>query len=523
MNKEGLHHHQSDILVIGGGLSGCWAALTAARAGARVLLLEKGYCGTSGVAAPAGPGHWWVPPLPGAREDAVKARLDKAQGLGEATWMHRIMARTWQTLPDIGRHYQYEPDDNGRIRLNALRGPEYLRALRTYCLAVGVQILDHSPVLGLLRDKAGRVAGAYGVHFQGALGPYRAQAGAIILATGGCAFQSRLLGAANNTGDGHLMAAEAGAQFSGMEFSSIFSVVPHNTTMSRAMIYSFARYLDEAGQEIAPDAEGQSFLGVARALSQGRVLCDLSAAPETVRAQLPLISPNVMLPFRRQGIDPFRERFPIDLVGEGTIRGVGGIRLRGEHWQTGVPGLYATGDVASRESVTGPISGGGAVNAAWALSSGCLAAEAALAEGHVSTGELEHFTGHEACSNGQNGSDSREKTIRKQIQAVMLDAPSQLSRNAGSLRAATSELENCHDSLTHSAPEGSWRQRQQRRETQSLLAVARWCTASALERTETLGMHRREDAIAKASDIPAYHVISSELEHVQSRREAAHT
>jgi len=255
VSGAGSHHHKSDILVIGGGLSGCWAALTAARAGARVLLLEKGFCGASGVAAPAGPGHWWVPPLPGAREDAVRARLDKAQGLGNAKWMHRIIACTWQTLPNIGRHYVYESDDDGRIRLNALRGPEYLRALRAYCLAFGVKILDHSPVFGLLRDKAGRVAGAHGAHFQGALGPYRALAGAVILATGGCAFQSRLLGAANNTGDGHLMAAEAGAQFSGMEFSSIFSVVPHNTTMSRAMIYSFARYVDETGQEITPDVE----------------------------------------------------------------------------------------------------------------------------------------------------------------------------------------------------------------------------------------------------------------------------
>jgi len=230
-----------------------------------------------------------------------------------------------------------------------------------------------------------------------------------------------------------------------------------------------------------------------------------------------------MPPFRRQGIDPFQDLFAIDLVGEGTIRGVGGIRLRGENWQTGVPGLYATGDVASRESVTGPISGGGAVNAAWALSSGCLAAEAALAEIRITAGEVEPLAGHEAGFDVHPGSNERERTIRRQVQAVMLDAPSQLSRNAESLSAAKDQLENCQDSLVSLMPDSNWRQRKQQRETQALLSVARWCTASALERTETLGMHRREDAPARASDLPAYHVISGGLENVQCRREAVHT
>lgn len=44
------------------------------------------------------------------------------------------------------------------------------------------------------------------------------EAGAVILATGGYAFRSGLIGSHCNTGDGHLMRAEAGAELSGMEF-----------------------------------------------------------------------------------------------------------------------------------------------------------------------------------------------------------------------------------------------------------------------------------------------------------------
>ena len=39
------------VLVIGGGLAGTWAALSAAEQGADVILVDKGYCGTSGVTA----------------------------------------------------------------------------------------------------------------------------------------------------------------------------------------------------------------------------------------------------------------------------------------------------------------------------------------------------------------------------------------------------------------------------------------------------------------------------------------
>lgn len=513
-----LHDHAADLIVLGGGLSGCWAALTAARSGAKVSLFEKGYCGTSGVAAPAGPGHWWVPPLPGAREDAVAARLSKAKGLGDGQWMHRIIERTWQSLPDIGRYYAYEPDDDNRIRLNALRGPEYLNALRRYCLAMGVTIFDHSPVLSLLRDTTGRVAGAFGAHLQGSQGLYRARASAVILASGGCAFQSRLLGAANNTGDGHLMAAELGARLSGMEFSSIFSVVPKNTTMSRSMIYSFARYFDTHGREIAPNAQGQASLGLAEALAAGPVYCDLSRVPQDIREQLPLISPNVMLPFRRQGIDPFKDRFEIDLVGEGTIRGVGGIKLAGPNCESGLEGLFVTGDIASREAVTGPISGGGAVNAAWALASGCLAAEAALSTDRRTPRRLD-LPGRAKPKTSAAFSSESHRAIRTGVQREMLDASRQLSRRASHLKRSLTTLDTLWSQSAPSPADASLHDLKRDRETQAMLAVARWCTSSALERTESLGMHRRVDEPELKEPVKPYHVLSGGLNEVRSWRE----
>jgi succinate dehydrogenase/fumarate reductase flavoprotein subunit len=81
-----------------------------------------------------------------------------------------------------------------------------------------------------------------------------------------------------------------------------------------------------------------------------------------------------MLPFDRRGIDPFTDLFEVTLHGEGTIRGVGGIAVTDTDCRTDVPGLFVAGDVASRENIVGAVSGGGAPNSAWAVSSGIWAA-----------------------------------------------------------------------------------------------------------------------------------------------------
>ena len=48
---------ETDVLVIGGGISGCWAAISAARQGVRVVLVEKGDTIRSGAGGP-GCDHW---------------------------------------------------------------------------------------------------------------------------------------------------------------------------------------------------------------------------------------------------------------------------------------------------------------------------------------------------------------------------------------------------------------------------------------------------------------------------------
>lgn len=71
-------HTSTDVLIIGGGPAASWAAIHAREAGAEVILVDKGYCGTSGATAPSGTGVWYVAPEAAARANAKASRRHSA-------------------------------------------------------------------------------------------------------------------------------------------------------------------------------------------------------------------------------------------------------------------------------------------------------------------------------------------------------------------------------------------------------------------------------------------------------------
>ncbi len=95
---------ETDVLVIGGGMAAAWAAISAAREGADVVVVDKGYLGTSGVTATGGPNHWWVPPDETLRAAAIERRYPATAGLADKRWMARIIDVTWRSLPQLEGH-----------------------------------------------------------------------------------------------------------------------------------------------------------------------------------------------------------------------------------------------------------------------------------------------------------------------------------------------------------------------------------------------------------------------------------
>jgi succinate dehydrogenase/fumarate reductase flavoprotein subunit len=483
----------ADVLVIGGGPAGAWAAVAAAEAGAVVVLVDKGYLGTSGATAPSNTGTWFVPPE--NRQAAIEQRQPRTGGLADPRWVERTLDAAWDKLHCLAAWgYPFPDDDQGRPYLANLRGPDYMHFMRRRVLAAGVTVLDHHPALELLGD-GDAISGAAGIDRQRHQ-PWRIRAGAVVLATGGCAFGERMLGAAVLTGDGYLMAVEAGAGLSGMEFSAQYAFTPKPSALNKGLPYRWATFTRLDGTVIST-AGRDRHIAVAEALLEGPVFCQYDRASPEVRSWLRQGQPNCFLPLDRSGVEPFTERWPVTLRCEGTVRGVGGIRLLDDDCATGVPGLYAAGDAASRERVTGAISGGGGPNSSWAIASGNWAGRAAamfaVRNGARIAGRSAKPLGEvglRPAGTGREALDAQE--IVRAVREEMLPLDRNFFREETTLQRSLERLDTCWADLRrHEAGDGPAAIKA--REAAALTATARWAYRSALARTESRGMHRRRD------------------------------
>lgn len=227
----GVQQEGQDVIVVGAGLAGLVSGVEAAGRGARVTILDK--LGTMTGVQLAGAG------MPA--NDTTRSG-----GGGLSHWSYRLpveellkahLERGWQRVaPDLLRAYLEEvvedclwlrdelgmPFDGNRVRGRGLAICPFLYKVAE---ARAVTILFSTSALKLQINGA-RVAG---VKARGPAGDVDLQARVVVLATGGfegnremmlkylgpsMAEDTHLLGSPTNTGDGHLMAAELGAQMS---------------------------------------------------------------------------------------------------------------------------------------------------------------------------------------------------------------------------------------------------------------------------------------------------------------------
>ena len=270
----------TDVLVIGGGIAGCWAAISAARTGVKVALVEKGDVIRSGAGGP-GCDHWcnapanplsnvdpdeWArhmvePPYTNGigtqiqcREDwdallemeqmggKIRDTKDEYIGAVGRDEKSQIMispryTRVHNYVPGSQKPVTFKSNPEGKLNNVVIRvwGSTFKPALKKECKRLGVQIYDRVMVTNLLTEQGiqgSRVIGATGLN--GRTGEFMIfKSKAAVMATAGNhslfllntelagynTFRSRTM-----TGDGNAMAWRAGAALTMVERTGLLGL-----------------------------------------------------------------------------------------------------------------------------------------------------------------------------------------------------------------------------------------------------------------------------------------------------------
>ena len=479
---------ESDVLVVGGGMAGCFAAIKARAAGASVTVVDKGYLGKSGQTPFAG-GMLVFSEEWGDDFDAWMEQIARyGDHLNDRDWTELCFRESLARCEELASWgVEFERDAAGQLLRGGIAlGPckaanmgtrEHSLALRREVLRSGAAIADRTMVTGLLRG-GGAVTGAVGFPMdREEVIVFRA--GAVVLAAGAGGFKALGWPIANLTSDGDAMAYRAGATVTGKEF-----VDPHPRRADREgprAFGTFGRPGDDGRPVHGPvwNAQGEEVPGV------GTLFLALEFEAHAGRA--PLIT------------EVGGERFA--LVG-GAASGMSvhkaeGVWPAGLDCSSNVPGLYAAGDAlgtmqsGATYAAIGQSIAGCAVTGARA---GAAAAQHAVACVRAASGDAAAQQAvDELLAPLRRRGGFTPRWVTRVQQDAMLPYFVMYVKHGDRLEAALTTVEFLRGHLVPKLYARDQHELRLAHETANMVLNAEMRLRASLFRTESRGCHYRED------------------------------
>ena len=497
----------ADVIVIGSGIAGLTAALSARAKGLSVLLLTKDVLSTSstswaqgGIAAALGPGdspdqHFQDTLEAGAGlcdQDSVKILVQE----GPAAVRRLINLGATFDLDSSGNVALTREGGHRRHRIahagGDATGAEISRALVAKVLAdPKVRIFEHALVLDLLKDKFERVCGVT-LHVMGKGridGVGAALARAVILATGGLgAVFEQTTNPLVATGDGVALALRAGTTVADLEFVQFHPTVLWVGPDSRGSQPLISEAVRGEGA-ILRNINGEAFMSKIHPMKDlaPRDVVAHAVHKEIIKSGKPFVYldgtklgkdiwlnrfPNILLSCQEIGIDPLVEMIPVVPAAHYASGGV----ISDMTGRTDIPGLFAVGECAS----TG-------VHGANRLASNSLLEGLVVAERIA-----QHLIDLPAQSEpliDNIPSNLIDGKVRKEITATTTKGAGAV-RNSQGLQQTINNLAQLATKTTNLASTQSW-------EATNLLTVSSFLSNAALRREESRGSHWRTDFPAR--------------------------
>jgi len=531
---------ETDVLVIGSGAAGMYAAIEASRGGARVFLVDRSLIGRGGatvmaqmtVAAalgeevPDAPRHHYDETIAAGRglcdeslaqllcEDAPACirELD-AWGVG---WARKDNHITATTAPGHDRPRCVYVDF-----INT--GPAVSKTLRTVMARnKDIRKAGDICIVDLVAGSDGEIAGAVGWHL-GSGAAVTIAAKATVLATGGLTRLYRRNSASLNMGgDGYALALRAGASLIDMEFVQFFPIghlAPRLVGMDPIMWDPF-RYklggrllngrMEEFTSRYGSDEDGKYVLP--RDLATYAIFKEVEAGRGSPHGGAYLSFEHCSAAALRAAFGPVIDRLAanaIDLtrmpveVAPIAHYHMGGV-VANAQMQTELPGLFAAGEVVGGANGANRLSGN-AITEALVFGRRAGRSAAAHAKKHAKTMARKDLRAADmpaALDLVGDGSGARRDlntaSMIARLQAIMADDVGPF-RTAAKLNHALAGIAALADELGERPPRFAGAadafdlQRLEWFDLRNMLIVARAVAQSALARTESRGAHQRED------------------------------
>ncbi|MFC1909435.1 FAD-dependent oxidoreductase [Chloroflexota bacterium] len=239
---------ETDVLIIGGGIAGCFAAIKAKEQGQEVILVDKGYVSKSGETPYAGDIMVFNPEWGHNLDEWMTQVSTVGEYVNNRHWNEMVFRESYARYLDLeswGVQFLKENDVPQRLS-HPLKNadlpdrdkfpplvsevvhwlPGFPEIIRKQVVKSGVKIMDRFMVTDLVQQD-GRVVGAIGITIE-ENDVYIIKAKATVISAGGGGFRPMGYPTHELTADGHVMAYRAGAEIIGKEFLSPHSPSPEH-------------------------------------------------------------------------------------------------------------------------------------------------------------------------------------------------------------------------------------------------------------------------------------------------------